>query len=443
MKKNLATKIIVLMILGGGLITTGLSCKLVAPSDQALLQPINLSWWGTNEDPAVISNLVADYKLLHPNINITYKRLRPEEFQTQLINALAEDRGPDIISIKNTEVNQYLSKITPLPATTKMAYQSVKKTLGIKNELVTEIKNEPSITIGQLQNAFIDVVASDVVVNNKIYGLPISVDTLVLFYNRRLFNNANIPLPPNNWLDFQANVKKLTYQDSNGNLTQSGAAIGLTANVENYFDIVSLLMMQNGANMINQGRSAFHLLPAGSTQDYNPGPEAIRFFTDFSNSSKEVYTWNDQFANSIDAFASGKVAMMFGYQRDIQALEAKRQGNLDYQIAPIPQIAGRPAVNIANYFVQTVSTKSKHINEAWNFIQFISTQTEAKKYLDLTKKLTALRSLVGNQLSSDQIGSFAGQLLTSKSWYHGKNYEVAQSIFAEMINSVINNTANP
>ncbi len=439
MNKPLKTKITILALIGVFLVTTGLRCKFLTPSQQQLLEPVELTWWGVTDEPANFNEVIADYRAIHPNINITYRKLRYEEFENELLEALAEDRGPDIFSIHNTWVNKYLPKIEPLPAKTTLAYQVTKTSLGIKKETIVEVRDTPAITPPQLKDTFIDVVYDDVVRENKIYGLPASVDTLVLFYNRDLFNNAGIPLPPTHWNELQEQVKRLTFQNQNGDLIQSGAALGTAKNIERSADIISLLMMQNGAEMIAGRNVTFGLIPSTfPDRNYNPGPEAVRFYTDFANSSKEVFTWTQSFPNSIDAFAEGRVAMVFGYNYHIPILEAKRQGKLNYGIAPMPQIEGRTETNYANYWVHAVSKKSTNINEAWDFIQFLTTKKdEAKKYLDKTARPTALRSLIQDQVNNDQLAVFANQLLTAKSWYRGNDAVAAENAIHEMIELIL------
>ena len=441
--RALKLKIYILLLLAVFVVTTGFSCKFITPKEKKLLAPIELSWWGSFDDPQNFSEIISSYRVIHPNISINYRKLRPEEFETELLNALAEDRGPDIISIRNTDVIKWLAKIEPLPPTTKMAYQVTKKSLGLKQETVVEVRETASLTAPKIKNLFIDVVYDDVIIDGNIYGLPLSVDTLIMFYNRDLFNNAKLPLPPTSWTDLQSYVNKLTYQDENGNLIQSAVALGTAGNVERHADILSLLMIQNGALMIENKKVSFSLVPPGGDRTDIPGPGALRFYTDFTIPAREVYTWNDSFPNSIDAFVQGKVAIIFGYSYHIPYIEAKRQGKLNYAIAKAPQIQGRKEFNFANYWVQSVSKKSKHVNEAWDFIQFMTTKDEAKKYLEKTIRPAALRSLYNDQLSNDQLSVFAEQLLTSVSWYHGRNFEAMENAFTDMINSVILNNLEP
>ena len=443
MRRSTILKINGLLLLGLFMITTGFECKLASSKEQDLLKPAELVWWGTFDNPEDLTDLINDYNVIHPNIKISYRKLREEEFEQALLDALAEDRGPDLISITNVDLDQWLSKLAPLPESTELAYQYSKTSLGVKEETVTEVRTNTSLTPQQLREQFLDVVYGDVVRGGEIYGLPLTVDTLVMFYNRDLFNNAGLPLPPTTWSELQGDVTRLTFQNREGELVQSGAALGTMSNVEAGTDILALLMLQNGARMTVGGQVLFHQLPAGADRTYNPGPEAIRFYTDFANPTKEVYTWNDSFPNSVDAFIQAKVAIIFGYNQHRQYLEARRQGKLNYEVVAVPQIEGRPAVNIARYPVHAVMRKTAHVNEAWDFLQFAAKRDEVKKYLDRTKRLTAVRSLVGDQTGDDELRVFAEQLLTSVSWYHGKNAAAMESAFSDLITSVLKDNIPP
>jgi ABC-type glycerol-3-phosphate transport system substrate-binding protein len=84
-----------------------------------------------------------------------------------------------------------------------------------------------------------------------------------------------------------------------------------------------------------------------------------------------------------------------------------------------------------------VSKKSKYINESWDFIQFIARADQAKLYTAKTERPAALRSLLNQQQENDELGVFAQQVLTAKSWYHGNDRAVMENAFKEMINAVL------
>lgn len=432
-------KVLLIFILFLLLLTTGAGCK--KQTVEEATKPVTLNYWRVFDGQDDFAEIIQRYNAQHPYVTINYRKLRYDEYEEALLNAFAEDRGPDIFSIHNTWMRKYESKLEPLPSQTTMIYQVSQGT--IKKELVAEKRVIPSINLKELKQNFVDVVYSDVVINNKIYGLPLSVDTLAMYYNQDLLDASGVVEVPQYWNnDFQQTVKKITKLDLKGNILQSGIALGTARNIERFSDILSVLMMQNGAIMMSDsGQILFNTVPANSqNKNYNPGQMALRFYNDFADPVKEVYSWNTDFPNSIDAFASGQVAIIFAYSYHLPIIKSKAP-KLNFLIAPLPQIEGSISpINFANYWVEVVSKKSKYKNEAWNFIQYMTRAEQAKTYLDKTKKPTALRSLISEQKKDLDLEVFADQVLTARSWYKGKNPILMEGFFSEMVEKSLEDT---
>lgn len=409
--------------------------------------------WNVVDDEDAYADILKDYHTLHPFVNITYRRFRIEEYETQLLNALAEDRGPDVFLIHNTWVSKYMPKIQPMPLSTSVAVMTQQGTL--QKQVVPVLQTSQTIPVRQIKNNYADVVAKDFlrIVNmspttdkkdyqTRVVGLPISVDTLALYANKDLMNAAGIPTLPDTWDAFQTDVKKLVKLDPNGELIQAGAGIGTSANVDRAPDILALLMMQNGAVMTDDsGFPIFQTLPAklSGVRDQPPSYDALNFYIDFANPGKDVYTWNAQQPNSLDAFIQGKSAFYFGYSYDLPVINA-RAPKLNLAIAPMPQIAGNPVVNFANYWGWVVSKKTKISDIAWDFLNFMQQPTEATKYLTAAKRPAALKSLLPAQTEDESIGVFASQVLTAQSWYRGTDPAAADAAFNEMIDTASTGT---
>lgn len=434
-------KIISLALLAIFVLGSGFGCKTVDKETKAAMEPLTLTYWRVFDGPDAFQEIIDKYKIIHPNITINYRKLRYEEYEAELLNAFAEDRGPDILSLHNTWLPKYQNKLTPIPESITMAYPVEKG--SIKKEVIPELRTVKSLSLKDLKDKFVDAVYSDVVLEDgKIYGLPLSVDTLALYYNRDLLNNAGITAAPKYWnKEFQQNVKKLTKQDPTQGIIQAGIALGGSNNIERYSDILAVLMMQNGATMMDGKQVLFNVVPAATRDtNYNPGLEALKFYIDFSNPGKEVYSWNDDLPNSLEMFISGKLALMFGYSYHLATIKAQAP-KLNFSVSTLPQIEGSPMeINFANYWVESVSKKSLYPNEAWDFLQFATKEEQAKTYLEKTDKPTALRSLVATQRDDNEIGVFAAQVLTAKSWYHGKSVSAAETAIAEMINGAKQST---
>lgn len=431
----------------------------VSPLVKSKMQKIQLTYWRVWDDQDVFAPLISEFNQRHPNITIVYKKLRYEDYEKELIEAFATDRGPDIFSVHNTWLKKYQGKglISPMPTKFIMVRPYTAKK-GLKKETAyQEVTNK--FTLARLKKQFVDVVYDNVVIKDadkqgkmvdQIYALPLYVDTLAMYYNRDLFNNASITNPPKYWnREFQQDVKKMTKQNNKGEIMQSGVALGGSNNIQRATDILSILMMQNGTKMLTNGTVTFNRVPRDlETKGFSPGLDALRFYSDFSNPAKEVYCWNNTMGDSLELFMQGKIAMMFSYSYTLPVIKANAP-KLNFAIAPLPQIEGNSqSLNFANYWVETVSSKiltdpdnlakgatyAKNKQEAaWAFLQFITAKTQVESYLEKTKRPTALRDLIDKQVDDNEIGVFAGQVLTSDSWYKGADANAAEKIINEMI----------
>ena len=173
-------KTIILSLIFIFIITSGFGCKRVDKKVKEAMEPITLNYWRVWDGPDDFSDIIAKYNAIHPYITINYRKLRYSEYENELLNALAEDRAPDIISIHNTWIKKYQSKIEPMPEQITMAYPVEKG--SIKKEVVPELRTTKSIALKDIKNNFIDTVYKDVVIKKdgkeRVYGLPLSVDTL-------------------------------------------------------------------------------------------------------------------------------------------------------------------------------------------------------------------------------------------------------------------------
>lgn len=435
------------------LVTSGQGCLRGGSSEaqQAALEKINLEYWRVFDEASVFNDLIKTYREIHPNVTIDVTKMRFEEYEDELIQAFAEDRGPDLFSIHNTWMGEYQPLITPLPDTLSLVYQETQGT--INKETVAVIREEATMSVRDMQTQFVDVVADNVIMayqpdsrsdsTNRIWGIPYSVDTLALFYNKDLLNAAGIPEPPASWREFQEQVQELTLLDLNGNLVQSGAAIGYTENVERAFDIVSLLMMQNGTQMTSSsGRATFAEVPEDSSASVPPALSAVEFYTDFANPLKVVYTWNEDQPDSFDAFANGTAAFFLGYSYHIPLIKA-RNPKLNFEIAPVPQIEGGRNVNYANYWIEVVSKSSAHSDYAWDFIQFVADAERVSDYLSKAGKPTALRTLINTQIEDLDLSVFASQVLTAEDWYRGTDIDVAEEAVLDFVEAYLSGVEDP
>ena len=162
--KNMSKKITIFSLLIAFILTSGFGCKITNKKTQDAMEPVTLTYWRVFDGPDAFADIIAKYKALHPFVNIEYRKLRYEEYETALLNALAEDRGPDIFSIHNTWLKKYQSKLTPLPESITMVYPVVGGV--IKKEVINELRTTKSLSLKELRDNFVDAVSYDVILED-------------------------------------------------------------------------------------------------------------------------------------------------------------------------------------------------------------------------------------------------------------------------------------
>ena len=377
-----------------------------------------LEFWGVHDDLKIWQPVFDAYRKTNGNVFFNYVQKNPDTYEQDLIEALASGKSPDIIMFRSSWLPKHGNKISPLP--------------------------ETLMTLRTFQDTFPDVATVDFISQSKIYALPVWADALAMFYNKDFFNAAGIATPPKTWNDFINVVKKLTKKDKFGNLSQSGAAIGAADNVNNAADILSLLMLQTGAKMISDDgkAAAFDQQITVGGSNYKPGESALRFYTDFSNLKSDAYIWNGNLPNSLDSFASGQTAIMFGYAADMPRIKQKAP-NLQLGLAPVPQLAdSAKAVNYADFWAYSVPAASKNSDAAWNFLVFLTSADMNRYFSNAVSRPAARRDILGEEHSSPSLGVFADSVLSATNWYR-VDPPAIENIFKDMINAVVLRGAKP
>ena len=89
----------------------------------------------------------------------------------------------------------------------------------------------------------------------------------------------------------------------------------------------------------------------------------------------------------------------------------------------------------ANYWALGVSRATQYPDTAWRFVNYVTSNEGALPYLTATNRPSARRDIIELQKDDRDLGIFATQALTAKSWYQIDNTAI-EEIFAEMIEDV-------
>src|SRR4030042_1115288 len=106
------------------LVSTGAKCGALPKNaiKEGRPDPITIKYWSVFEESSNMQELISQYQTQNPHVTIEYRNFRSDEYEEELLNALAEDRGPDIFSIQTTWMKKYQPKLQPLPAEIKRLY---------------------------------------------------------------------------------------------------------------------------------------------------------------------------------------------------------------------------------------------------------------------------------------------------------------------------------
>ncbi len=419
------------------LVTTGFGCKGMTAAQIQATQPVTLEYWTVTDDVDALQKQIDVFRAARPYITVNLRQLRADELYPRLVEALAEDHGPDIISVQNRDIGKFLTKLSPMPASVNdVTVTTVKAALGGTNTTVNnQVRNLLDLT--GLDQQYVKAVRDDVVREGKIVGLPLSMDMMAVFYNKDLLDRSGVPEPPKTWTDFQDAVRKITkYDKKTGKIIQSGTALGTGTNVPASDDLLYLLFRQSNVGFVDKsGQAVF----SGSV---DASSQVMDFYTDFANPTRDTYTWSADQGDALDAFVNGKVGFYFGYSYDFPVMRA-RAPQFEFHVLPLFQLNPDNQVNVANYWIQTVLAKSKNKNEAWNLVDFLTHSKAVKDYLDQTGRPTALRTYIADQKTKPDLAPFVDQILTAENWYQGRDYVGAQKAIQDMIDEWIVPQATP
>lgn len=369
---------------------------------------VSLEMWGLYDEPQGWYQIISEFNKYYPHIQIKYTLKEPQSYREDLLQAFAENNAPDIFMVLGEWVPSYRNKISPL-----------------------DLKKEKEVNLKYIQDNYPEVVIKELVQENKLWGAPLSVDTLALYYNKDIFNHFNIALPPKTWEEIIKLIPTLRQLDLNNNLKRSAIALGTANNVNWFSDIFSALIMQKGGTIVDPSNSYFNF------NEKNTGIEALKFYTQFADLKNQNYTWNENKINSLLAFAKSNTVMVLGYERAYNYIK-NQNPQLNFGIAPFPQFQDSPLkINYASTINLVVNNRSNSYKQqaGWLFLKFLMNPQISEQYFLLTGHPPARRDLVAKYLNDPVRGVFVSQVLSAKSFYQFDSEKI-KAIFQEMISQV-------
>jgi ABC-type glycerol-3-phosphate transport system substrate-binding protein len=300
--------------------------------------------WGTLPE-AQMNKIIQEFNPKAKSYRVTYKEVREDVFNQRLLEALANGVGPDVILAPYQTILAQTPRLFPFPIA--------------------------SMTEKGFKDTYVD---GATIFFSPIYGamaLPVSVEPLVLFYNRKLFSKHGIVNPPKYWDEVAALVPQLTMQNDNRQFIESGISLG-APNTPYAKDILMTIVAQLGQSPVitkfdtmgNPGYEVTANTPVTGNPDVFPLVSASRYFVQFADPVQNTYSWNQFTGEASDQFVAEKLAMYLGYSGELATLRA-RNPRAEYEISDFPQTKGYNTftTGMRMYGIATLKT-SRNLNTA-------------------------------------------------------------------------------
>lgn len=371
--------------------------------------------WGTLPEDD-LNAFMQNYSTNVRTYSLSYKEIPENQFSATLLNALASGTGPDMILAPYQLILEHRDRISPFP-----------------------VESLPS---DQFKNLYVD--GSTILLSEKgTLALPVSIEPLMLFYNRTLLSKHGVVNPPVTWDQVIAMAPELTVLDRESNrLIENGVAFGAYNNIPSTKDLLMTLVSQLNQVPVDRqvvsGEEKYRVLantPITDDSEVFPLSTAARFYTEFSNSQKSTYSWNSLMPNAVDQFISEKLAMYVGYYGDKKNLMEKNS-RLDFGVSFLPQAKGY-TTSLTGMRMYGIATLKRTVNPLASFT--VEGALGGSSYGPVLASIIGGLSPLRSVIASDQTitNDVRQSVLVAKGWYD-INSITSSSYVEAMINDIVN-----
>jgi multiple sugar transport system substrate-binding protein len=338
--------------------------------------PVQITYmeWGDPAELSVWKAIVADFEAANPNIKVNVDVSDWDSYWTKLKTLLAANTPPDVFAM---DAPLYLD------------YQS----RGVLLNLQPYIDSNPGMLDGLFPNTLTAYQTPD-----GYFGLPRDFQTIVVFYNKDMFDKAGVPYPKSNWTydDLRATALALTKDTSgDGKIDQFGYVI----DPWDFEPGMSEIIWANGGDLIN----------ADHTKTLIGEPNAhtaFQFLHDMMFVDHSIPDPNTSSQYGGDLFLSGNAAMIaMGHW----AVPSYSEASFKWDVVQMPSgPAGQAtSVNSAGF---VVGKDSKNPDAAFAFIKFVLSTAGQTRLAEMGFACPVLRSVAESDAFLKQSTSINQQI---------------------------------
>jgi multiple sugar transport system substrate-binding protein len=292
-------------------------------------------WSSTPAEDALVQQGLKGFEKLHPNVTVTWTPI-PGDYATKMRANVASGNVPDVFYLQPPMAQEYIPAGKLLNLSPYMARDHV----------------SPSTFYPSLMQDF-DCA------DGTVFGIPKDWNSLGLFYNKTLFQQAGLGDPSNwTWDELQSAAKKLTKIGSSAANSVYGIALPADASRWGAF------LFANGGQMVSSdGKQAMFNNQAGI--------QAAQFYTSFELNHTGVMPGDVGASWDGDAFGKQQVAMTLEGGWMIPFL-AQNYPKVQYGIAPLPVGPSGKRGNLLYTNAWAAYSGTKYPDMAWELIKYMT-----------------------------------------------------------------------
>jgi len=348
------------------------------------------------------------------SLTVRYVEKLTETLDQDLTEALATGTGPDLVILTQDKLWKHRNKLLLVP------YESINER-DFKTTFVEE---------GELFLAA-----------GGVYGFPLIMDPMVLYYNRDHLTRAGVAKPISYWDEMYTTALNLTEKDAAGNITRSAMALGESRNIPHSKEIVSMLMLQAGTPITQFiGSDLRPTLMGTGSGSFSPSESALDFYTQFSNPAKPYHTWNRSLLPAQTHFTSGDSTYYLGFASELSELRAKNP-KLNLGVASVPQSRVSPnTITYGNLRAISITKSTRNPGPALTAALKLASRDSVGVLSELIYLPPARRDLLTQRPTDNFMSLFYEVSLQSRAWLD-PNDASTELVFREMIESVTSGRA--
>lgn len=315
-----------------------------------------ITFWAMGREGEVVTELLPEFERLHPGVKVVVQQLPWTAAHEKLLTAFAGDATPDVAQLGNT----WIPELAALHAL---------EPLGARVAKSGQIAPED----------YFPGIWDTNVVDGTLFGVPWYVDTRLLFYRKDLLAQAGFNAPPQTWDEWRQMLMAIKAR-----VGDQAYAVLLPVNE---FEPLLVLGLQQTAPLLREGGRRGNFRSA----DFR---KALGFYRELFQQGWAPAMTNNQIANLYTEFGRGYFSFYISGPWNIgefkRRLPPEQQNSWMTATMPGPQ---GPGASTAGGSSLVVFKASRHKQQAWALVEYLSSAAVQQRFHALTGNLPPRRSV--------------------------------------------------